>query len=121
MTSHQKMESNLIFGSGWPIVSLDPLTGIHAAVTRQDSQGRFPEGWLPDQKISVVEAIAGYTSQAAKVSGLVGRCGELTVNAMPDLTVLNRDITSIPPDDIPKAEALMTVISGRIVYENYKD
>ena len=121
MTSHQKMKSNLIFGSDWPIVSLDPLTGIHAAVTRQDSQGRFPEGWLPDQKISVVEAIAGYTAQLAKVSGLAGRGGELTVNAMADLTVLNCDITSIPPDDIPKAKALMTVVNGQIVYENYED
>lgn len=114
------MESNLIFGSDWPIVSLDPLTGIHAAVTRQDSQGRFPGGWLPNQKISIFQAIAGYTSQAAKVSGLAGRCGELTVNAMADLTVLNRDITSIPPDDIPKAKAIMTVVNGRIVYEDYE-
>jgi predicted amidohydrolase YtcJ len=112
------MKCNLIFGSDWPIVSLDPLTGIHAAVTRQDSQGRFPDGWLPNQKISVVEAITGYTSQAAKVSGLAGRCGELTVNAMADLTILNRDITSIPPDDILKVRVLMTVINGRIVYEN---
>ena len=112
------MKCNLIFGSDWPIVSLDPLTGIHAAVTRQDSQGRFPDGWLPNQKISVVEAITGYTSQAAKVSGLAGRCGELTVNAMADLTILNRDITSIPSDDILKVRVLMTVINGRIVYGN---
>lgn len=112
------MKCNLIFGSDWPIVSLDPLTGIHAAVTRQDSQERFPDGWLPSQKISVVEAITGYTSQAAKVSGLAGRCGELTVNAMADLTILNRDITSIPSDDILKVRVLMTVINGRIVYGN---
>jgi predicted amidohydrolase YtcJ len=69
---------------------------------------------LPNQKISVVEAIAGYTSQAPKVSGLAGCCGELTVNVMADLTILNGDITSISPDDIPKAKVLMTVINGRI-------
>ena len=118
MKIFKMLKCNLIFGSDWPIVSLDPLTGIHAAVTRQDSQGRFPDGWLPNQKISVVEAITGYTSQAAKVSGLAGRCGELTVNAMADLTILNRDITSIPSDDILKVRVLMTVINGRIVYGN---
>ena len=73
---------------------------------------------MPNQKISVVEAISGYTSQAAKASGLAGRCGELTVNAMADLTILNRNITSILPDDILKAGVLMTVINGRIVYKN---
>jgi len=57
---------------------------------------------LPNLKISVVEAITGYTSQAAMVSGLAGRCGELAVNAMADLTILNRNITSIPSDDILK-------------------
>jgi predicted amidohydrolase YtcJ len=111
------MNSTLIFGSNWPIVSLDPLAGIHTAVTRKDAQGRFPEGWLPHQKISVVEAIAGYTSQPAKVSELSDRAGELAVNAVADLTVLDRDITSIPPEHIPKVKAVMTVVNGRIVFE----
>jgi hypothetical protein len=112
-----EMGTALIFGSDWPIVSLDPLTGIHAAANRKDAHGSFPEGWLPHQKISVVEAIAGYTLQPAKVSGLAGRAGEITVNAVADLTVLDRDITSIPPEDIPKAKTVMTVVDGQIVYE----
>lgn len=109
----------VVFGSDWSVADLNPLLGIHAAVTRQDNEGRWPDGWIPWERISVVQAIQGYTALAAKATGLGERSGELRPGWSADLTILDRDITSCSPEEICKARAIMTVVGGKIVHQNW--
>jgi hypothetical protein len=111
------LNCNLVFGSDWLVSDLNPLLGIHAAVTRKDSQGRWPQGWVPEERISVAEAVRCYTANAAKAVGWGGRAGELRAGLRADLTVLDRDITAVSPDRIPDARVLMTVAGGAVVHD----
>jgi predicted amidohydrolase YtcJ len=97
----------LVFGSDWPFGALDPLVGIGAAVTREDLDGRPEGGYSPEQKLTVEEAVLGYT-----------RNGALEPGRPADLAVLSRDVFTIPPDDIASVRVEMTVFSGRIVYRS---
>jgi predicted amidohydrolase YtcJ len=105
----------VIFGSDWDVADLNPLVGLQAAVTRVDNANRFPGGWHPEQRISVARAIEGYSSTPTLATRIPQRAGKLMTGMEAHLTVLDRDITSIPPDQITKAKALMTIIGGHIV------
>ena len=114
--SLMELRCNLVFGSDWSVADLNPLLGIHAAVSRLDAQGRWPNGWVPEQRIGVVEAIHAYTASAASSVGMGKSSGHLAPGKTADLTVLDRDITRCHPGEIPKARVLMTVVGGRILY-----
>ena len=108
----------VVFGSDWDVADLNPLVGIQAAVTRIDRVRHFPQGWRPEQCISIPEAIECYTWAGAKAAGIADRVGKLLPGMTADLAVLDRDITSTPPEKITEAKVLMTVASGKIVYQN---
>jgi len=108
----------VVFGSDWDVADLNPLVGLQAAVTRIDKVRRFPQGWHPEQCIGIAEAIECYTWAGARAAGVGDRVGKLLPGMIADLTVLDRDITSIPPEKITEAKVLMTVASGKIVYQN---
>ena len=108
----------VIFGSDWDVADLNPLVGVQAAVTRVDKANRYPGGWHPEQRISVSRAIECYTSIPALATRIPQRAGKLTEGMEAHLTVLDRDITSIPPDQIVTAKALMTVVAGQVVYDS---
>jgi len=107
----------VIFGSDWDVADLNPLVGLQAAVTRVDKANRFPGGWHPIQRISIAQAIECYTANPTLATRLPQRAGKLMEGLEANLTVLDRDITSIPPDQITKAKALMTIVAGQIVYD----
>jgi predicted amidohydrolase YtcJ len=107
----------VIFGSDWDVADLNPLVGLEAAVTRVDKANRFPGGWHPEQRISVARAIECYCFTPTLATRIPQRAGKLTGGMEAHLTVLDRDITSIPPDQISKAKALMTIVGGHIVYD----
>jgi predicted amidohydrolase YtcJ len=107
----------VIFGSDWDVADLNPLVGIQAAVTRVDSAKRFPGGWHPEQRIGISRAIECYTSTPAPATRVPRRTGKLREGMEADLTVLDRDITSISPEEISNARALMTIVAGQIVYD----
>jgi predicted amidohydrolase YtcJ len=107
----------VIFGSVWDVADLNPLVGLQAAVTRVDKANRYPGGWHPEQRISVSRAIECYTSTPALATRTPQRAGKLLEGMEAHLTVLDRDITSIPPDQVTKAKALMTIVAGHIVYD----
>jgi hypothetical protein len=109
----------VVFGSDWDVADLNPLVGLQAAVTRIDKAGRFPGGWHPEQRISITRAIECYTSTAARATRVSQKLGRLEAGMGADLTVLDRDITSIPPEEISRARAIMTVVSGNIVHQDY--
>jgi hypothetical protein len=108
----------VVFGSDWDVADLNPLVGLQTAVMRVDKAKRFPRGWHPDQAISIAEAIECYTYAGARAAGIADRVGKLLPGMDADLTVLDRDLTSISPERMTEVKVLMTVASGKIVYQN---
>ena len=107
----------LALGSDCPVASPNPFWGIHAAVTRQKRDGKPEGGWYPAQKLSVAEAVWGYTMGAAIASGQESDLGSLTPGKLADLIVLDQDIFEIPAEQIYETQIVMTVFDGRIVYQ----
>ena len=108
--------AQLAFGSDAPVESMDPLVGIHAAVTRQRSDGEPEGGWHPQQRLSMSEAVHGYTLGAAYASGTEHERGSITAGKLADLVVLSADIFEMPPEDILDTRVIATVFDGRIVH-----
>jgi predicted amidohydrolase YtcJ len=109
-------DARLCFGSDCPIETLSPLAGIHAAVTRQRADGTPEDGWYPEQRLTVAEAVQAYTLGAAYASGEESSKGSITVGKLADLVVLSRDIFAIPPQEILETEVVATVLHGKVVY-----
>jgi hypothetical protein len=107
----------LCFGSDWTVAPLDPLLGIHAAVTRATLDGRNPGGWIPGQRITVEEAVRCYTLAGAYASFEENLKGSLTPGKWADMVVLDHDLFELEPERIPEAKVVMTVLGGEIVYE----
>ena len=104
------------FGSGW----LDrgtPIDGIYAAVTRRTLDGLHPQGWVPQQRLTVVEALRAYTTDAAYAGFEEERKGALTVGRLADFVIVDRDLLTLPPNDIPNVRVIMTVVGGKIVFD----
>lgn len=108
--------AHLTFGSDWPVASLNPLTGIYAAVTRRTADGSNPNGWQPQQKITVAEALRAYTAENAWAGFQEGKVGVLKDGALADFVVLSRDLFSTPPEQIADIKVVRTVVGGRDVY-----
>lgn len=107
----------LAFGSDWTVAPLNPLTGIFAAVTRQTLDGKNPDGWIPDQKIRLEEAIRGYTLHAAYTEFSEHKKGTVEEGKLADLVVLDQNLFEIPPEKILQTKVLMTLFNGKIIYE----
>ena len=108
--------ATISFGSG----RLDlgsPIDGIYAAVTRRTLDGLHPQGWIPTQQVSVEEALRAYTSEAAYVGFAENRTGRLTVGALADFAVIDRDLLTMSPNDIPSAQVQLTVVGGAVVFD----
>jgi predicted amidohydrolase YtcJ len=109
----------LALGSDCPVASPNPFWGIHAAVTRQKRDGTPEGGWYPSQKLSVAEAVWGYTMGAAIAAGQENVLGSLTPGKLADMIVLDQDIFEIPSGQIHATKVVMTVFGGRIVYQQH--
>jgi hypothetical protein len=110
--------ARLAFGSDWFVAPATPLEGIYAAVTRRTLDGAHPDGWHPEQRISVEEALRAYTSDAAYAAFDELDKGRLASGTLADFVMLDRDVTRVVPETIPDARVLMTVVGGRIVYSS---
>jgi predicted amidohydrolase YtcJ len=106
----------LAFGSDAPVESLDPLVGIHAAVTRQRAKGEPEGGWYPQERLTVAEAVHGYTLGAAYASGEEREKGSITAGKLADLVVLSQDVFDVPSQEILNTRAVATIFDGKIVY-----
>jgi predicted amidohydrolase YtcJ len=107
----------LAFGSDWFVAPPDVMAGIHAAVTRQTLDGKHPDGWTPEQKITVAEALKAYTGAGAYAANEESYKGVLSKGMLADFVMLDKDILKIPPATIKDAKVLLTVVGGRIAYE----
>ncbi len=107
----------LAFGSDWFVAPPTPLEGIYAAVTRRTIDDKNPGGWVPEQKITVEQALKAYTSGAAYASFDEEKKGVLKKGALADFVVLDNDITTMAPEKIRDVKVLTTVVGGKIVYD----
>lgn len=108
----------LAFGSDWTVAPIDPLTGIYAAVTRQTLDGDDPDGWFPEQKISMEEAIRGYTLSAAYTEFAEHLKGSLEEGKLADLVILDQNLFEISPDRILDTRVIMTILDGKIIHKD---
>jgi predicted amidohydrolase YtcJ len=109
--------ATLAFGSDWPVAPLEPLMGIYAAVTRRTLDNRNPNGWIPEQKISVAEAVHAYTVGSAYAQFGEKSKGSLEPGKLADLAVLSQDIFHIDPVQIENTHVDLTIFDGRVIYE----
>ncbi|HKQ73993.1 MAG TPA: amidohydrolase [Blastocatellia bacterium] len=109
--------ATLAFGSDWFVAPMEPMMGIYAAVTRRTLDGKRPQGWVPEQKITVAEAVRAYTMGSAYASGDEKIKGSIEVGKLADLAALSVDIFKIDPVEIEKVKVVMTVFDGKVIYE----
>ena len=109
--------ATLALGSDWTVAPLNPMEGLKAAVTRQTLDGKHPDGWIPEQKITLDEAIRAYTVGSAYAEFADQVKGTITPGKLADLVMLDRDIYSCDPSDIDKAKVVLTVVDGKVVFE----
>jgi predicted amidohydrolase YtcJ len=106
----------LAFGTDWTVAPLNPLLSIYAAVTRRTLDGKHPTGWIPDQKISVEEAVHAYTVGSAHAEFQENDKGTIASGKLADIVMLSRDIFKIDPAEIEKVRVVLTLMDGRVVF-----
>ncbi|HLQ57935.1 MAG TPA: amidohydrolase [Gemmatimonadales bacterium] len=109
-------EAPLAFGSDWTVAPLDPMLGVYAAVTRRTLDDRNPGGWVPEQKITVGEALRAYTSGDAWATFNEQKWGTLAPGRFADVVVLDRDPFSVPPESLGTVKPRYTIVGGKVVY-----
>lgn len=110
----------LTFGSDWTVAPLDPIQGIYAAVTRRTLDGKNPEGWFKEQKISVEEALRCYTVNNAWAMFKEDSIGKLAPGMLADLVVLSEDLFKIAPEKVEGVKVELTIVGGEVVFEREK-
>jgi predicted amidohydrolase YtcJ len=106
----------LAFGTDWPVVTLDPLLTLYAAVTRATLDGKQPNGWFPEQKMSIQDAIAAYTMGSAYAEFQERDKGSIEPGKLADMVLLDRDVLSIPGAAIRDAHVITTWLGGKEIY-----
>jgi predicted amidohydrolase YtcJ len=107
----------LAFGTDWEVAPLNPLLGVYAAVTRATLDGKNPNGWFPEQKLTVAETVEAYTMGSAYAEFQDKEKGSITTGKLADILILSEDIFSIAPERIRDVKVLKTIVGGKIVWE----
>ena len=113
----QGSDAPLAFGSDWTVAPLDPMLGVYAAVTRRTLDGKNPGGWVPEQKITVGEALRAYTYGNAWATFNEQKWGTLAVGRFADVVVLDRDPFAVPAESLGTIKPRFTLVGGRVVYQ----
>jgi len=109
--------AKIAFGTDYGVEPLDPLEGLYAAVTRKDRAGEPGEGWFPDQKLTMEEAIELYTLGSAYSEFMEDRKGKIKENYLGDVVIFNNDLMTIPEDQIMSSKVDYTIVGGKVVYK----
>jgi len=107
---------HLAFGTDWDVAPLNPMLGIYAAVTRATLDGKNPNGWFPEQKLTVAEAVEAYTMGSAYAEFQEKQKGSITPGKLADMVIISEDIFSIDPVKIRDAKVVTTIVGGKIVW-----
>jgi len=110
--------AHVAFGTDWSVAPLNPLFGIYAAVTRRTTDDKNPNGWLPDEKISVDAAVRCYTLGSAYAEYQEHEKGTLEIGKLADVVILSDDIFTIDPTAIANVKVLKTIVGGRVVFDS---
>lgn len=108
---------HLAFGSDWPVITLNPWEGIQTAVTRQTKEGTPANGFVPEQRLTVAQAIDAYTLEAAYAGRRERTEGSLESGKAADLIIVSQNIFDINPHKIAATKVLTTIVGGRVVYQ----
>ncbi len=108
----------LAFGTDWPVAPLDPMLTLYAAVTRATLDGKYPEGWFPEQKLSIQEAIAAYTLESAYAEFQEHEKGSIEPGKLADMALLSQDVLKIAPAAIRDTHVLKTFLGGVEIYDS---
>jgi predicted amidohydrolase YtcJ len=106
----------LAFGTDWPVAPLDPMLGIYAAVTRATLDGKNPGGWIPEEKITLPEAIEAYTMGAAFAEFQENEKGSIAPGKLADVIIVNDNIFELKPEAIRNVKVKTTIVGGKVVY-----
>jgi hypothetical protein len=109
--------ARITFGSDWTVAPLNPLLGVYAAVTRRTIDGATPNGWFPEQKISVEQAVGAYTIHSAFAAFEENEKGSISPGKLADFVVLSDDIFRIDPVKIQDVKVVMTILGGKVVWQ----
>ncbi|HEY2781184.1 MAG TPA: amidohydrolase [Steroidobacteraceae bacterium] len=107
---------HLAFGTDWPVAPLDPMLTLYAAVTRATLDGKYPQGWFPEQKLSIQEAIAAYTMESAFAEFQEHEKGSIEPGKLADMVLLSQDVLAIAPAAIRDTHVLNTWLGGVEIY-----
>ena len=108
----------LAFGTDYQVEPLNPMEGLYAAVTRKDRLGEEGEGWHPEQKITMVNAIKYYTLGSAYAQFMEGRKGMIKTGYLADIVITDKDLLTIPENEIMKTKIVYTITGGKVVYKS---
>jgi predicted amidohydrolase YtcJ len=106
----------LAFGTDYPVEPLNPMEGLYAAVTRKDRHGEEGEGWFPEQKLTMEEAIKFYTWGSAYAQFMENRKGMIKPGYLADIVITDKDLLTIPENEIMKTKVDYTIVGGKVVY-----
>ena len=107
----------LALGTDWDVAALNPMLTVYAAVTRATLDGKNPNGWFPEQKLTVPETVEAYTMGSAYAEFQENQKGSITPGKLADMVLLSDDIFSIPPEKIRDVKVLKTIVGGKIVWD----
>lgn len=109
--------NRIVGGSDYPVELANPFFGIHAAVTRQDQQNQPAGGWLPEQKLTLVEALRSFTVDAAYGAFQDQTMGSLAPGMWADFILVDRDIVKVAPEQLWQTKVLATFVGGELKYQ----
>ena len=108
----------LAFGSDWTVAPMNVREGLYAALTRRTFDGANPDGWVPEEKIGLEEALTAYTYGSAYAGFMEEKVGRLEPGKYADLAVLSHDLFQTDPLELPQVGVELTMVNGEIVYRN---
>ena len=110
----------LAFGTDYQVEPLNPMEGLYAAVSRKDRLGEEGEGWFPKQKLTMEEAIKYYTYGSAYAQFMENRKGMIKAGYLADIVIVDKDLLTIPENEIMKTKVDYTITGGKVVYASEK-
>src|SRR5881396_1968227 len=110
----------LVLGTDWPVAPLNPILGLYAAVTRATLDGKNPDGWIPEEKITLAEAVEAYTMGSAFAEFQEHEKGSITPGKLADMVLLSENIFDFKPEAIRNVKVEITIVGGKVVYGEAK-